>query len=209
MLEIITVFSARLLESLTPDQITELVDRDMDAMEQAAQRLLRLVGGRLMATPGADDCTNFVSQALYWGYLPEVGGSSQTDLNQWWYNLNNQTWSNTWTVAPDLRTFLLNRYANDIFTVYGTSLSPTIGVYPPNPTVNVGDPLFYDWDYTSAPNQFTHATIIVAYGTDPTSGWVGALVDSHSTNRYHAIWTLAPYNSQYLTTEIDGVHITY
>ena len=39
-----------ILESLTPDQITELVDRDMDAMEQAAQRLLRLVGGRLMAT---------------------------------------------------------------------------------------------------------------------------------------------------------------
>ena len=39
-----------LLESLTADLITELVDQDMDAMELAAQRLLRLVGGRLMAT---------------------------------------------------------------------------------------------------------------------------------------------------------------
>jgi hypothetical protein len=39
-----------LMESLTPDQITALVDRDMDAMEQAAQRLLRLIGGRVMGT---------------------------------------------------------------------------------------------------------------------------------------------------------------
>ena len=39
-----------LLEALTPDQITDLVDQDMDAMERAAQLLLRLIGGRLMAT---------------------------------------------------------------------------------------------------------------------------------------------------------------
>ena len=39
-----------LFESLTADLITELVDQDMDAMEQAVQRLLRLVGGAVMAT---------------------------------------------------------------------------------------------------------------------------------------------------------------
>lgn len=43
--------------------------------------------------------------------------------------------------------------------------------------------------------------------TDPVKGWVGTLVDEHSTNRYHAIWNLIPYNSKWAYTVTAEWHM--
>lgn len=68
-----------------------------------------------------------------------------------------------------------------------------------------GDIVFYNWDYTGdkyGSGFFgNHVAIVVAAsGTDPKSGWTGPLVDEHTTNRKHAIWSLIPYNAQFATT---------
>lgn len=41
----------------------------------------------------------------------------------------------------------------------------------------------------------SHDAIQVGWGTDPSTGWVGNLVDAHATDHYHAIWHLRPYNA--------------
>lgn len=47
-----------------------------------------------------------------------------------------------------------------------------------------------------------HVAIQTGYGVDPTYGWTGNYVDAHTTNHYHAFWSLYPYNSQWRTTTI-------
>lgn len=66
-----------------------------------------------------------------------------------------------------------------------------------------GDVIFYNW-YQAG---FEHMTVLVGSGKDPNSPDSGALVDAHTTNHYHAVWTLQPYNADWSTTSYTVFHI--
>lgn len=153
-----------------------------------------------------DDCTNFVSQAVHAGGFSEVGvGGSTTDDNNWfiqgcWYCSYGYNWSHSWSVAPDYYNFLQWHYPGGYN--WGTMPGNSAGF---NSGLDVGDVLFYDWDNDGG---IDHASIQVSYGTDPNSGWYGDLIDEHTTNRYHAFWSLDPYNSRAGTTTITLEHVS-
>jgi hypothetical protein len=187
-----------------------------------------------------EDCTNFVSQALYAGgqsMIAPTGGPYGTvvvdDDYQWWWAVVSRGDGRTasWSVADDLWKFEnLDVSPNVLRDAYGqywdwgqvNGAPDTAGAFLPNtelhsqnvpPTdlnntllpLSKGDIFFYNWDYTGDKygNGFfgNHDSILVSKsGTDPKSDWIGPLIDEHTTNRYHAIWNLIPYNSQAATT---------
>ena len=160
-----------------------------------------------------DDCTDFVSQSLAAGGLPQEtdnGTNVKSDPYEWWFSGFGSTASYTWawSAANNLRNFLLyyspypNYFGSDYGTYSGDSTYPVNDVY-------TGDPLFYDW---TSSGTYDHAAIQVAYGNDTNLAYdnqylQGDLIDEHTNNRYHAFWTLIQYNSQFLTTTIDAVRI--
>lgn len=147
----------------------------------------------------SDDCTNFVSQALALGgnYTMTAVTGSQADNHNWYMDAGNSRWTLSWTVAADQESFQALHNPGGYY--YGSYS----GTYGGNDDLYPGDELFYEWTSSSV----DHMSIQVAYGTDPNSGWVGNLVDQHTTNRYHAYWTLQPYNAQASTTTIYEYHL--
>lgn len=152
------------------------------------------------------DCTNFVSQALHNGGIPFVGLNNNIP-QAWWYNTQNtsstsdDTWSYTWSVAKNNYSYIILDSSPHLGYVASTYKAPS-NPYPSG--VSPGDIFYYDW---SSDGVIEHAGIYTANGTDPNSGSSGALQDQHTTNRYHAIWTLYPYNQNFYTTTIYAVHI--
>ncbi|AVX20014.1 Putative amidase domain-containing protein [Carboxydocella sporoproducens DSM 16521] len=144
-----------------------------------------------------NDCTNFVSQAIHdptgAGKPFDESGSSQYFMwyiyKRWW----GWDYTTTWSVASHFYNYLRENPAGSWINSWN----------PPQPTtpsdMKEGDILFYDWNNDGSKD---HAAIVVGYGTDPTSGYVGNLQDQHTTDRYHAIWHLRPYNSKWTTTVI-------
>lgn len=84
--------------------------------------------------------------------------------------------------------------------------APSTGAYN---SLIYGDLAWYDWgDNNGNPQGYSHVAIEVNYGgTDPDSGWYGDLVDEHTNDRYHAYWSLAPYNSRYQYETIQQMNI--
>lgn len=154
---------------------------------------------------GGTDCTNFVSQALHAGGFSMVNvGQNSSDDHNWWVQWNwfwGWQWSNSWSLVPDNDSFLMLHYPGGWY--YG-QMSGTTNTGTPN-GLSRGDVLYYDWTNDGDMDHSTIQTVLM--GTDPTSGWYGDLVDAHTTNRYHAIWTLEPYNAQAATTVITLVHV--
>lgn len=156
------------------------------------------------------DCANFVSQALKAGGWPYANPTLPlNDYFAWYYDTDGTNWTtwddsntNTWSVAKMLYSFIVldssPARGEYVATHSGTSSTP----YPAN--VGKGDLFFYDWDGDAVIN---HTAIYAADGTDPNSGNIGALVDQHTNDRKHAIWSLAPYNSDRNTTNIYAVHL--
>jgi hypothetical protein len=152
------------------------------------------------------DCTNFVSQAMHTGGYSYVGnwGSTTNDRNwyvdyvwwaPWWPWQN----SNSWSVASDLKQFLYLDLPGgfDWGTWQGNQYSGLSGV-------NQGDLLFFDWGQGLG---ISHVTMDVGFGQDPNSGMWGDYIDEHTSDRYHAFWTLQPYNAAASSTTIYKVHI--
>ncbi|PIU26996.1 MAG: hypothetical protein COW32_00945 [Candidatus Aquicultor secundus] len=151
----------------------------------------------------SSDCTNFVSQAMHTqsgsmggGYPFRWSGSLP-----WYCYKSSSGWQYTtaWVRANTLRSFLINDYPGGY----------DWGVYSPQQSnsniATYGDAIFYDWQ---SDGWWDHASMEVAYSsTDPNSGYHGDLVDQHTTDRYHAIWNLWPYNDNRWTTKIDIMHI--
>lgn len=158
------------------------------------------------------DCANFVSQSLYYGGLQMVGNpyttpgsGAQNRPAEWWFhtwaasgvpvNTGNSAWTFTWSVAENLRQYVSTHGWHLAYTAYGAGMPNLIpGV---SGTAMV---VFYNWTGGTTAN---HASFQVVYNaTDPTSAWVGTLINQHVTDRYHAIWHLGPYNTQYSTTRV-------
>jgi Putative amidase domain len=158
-----------------------------------------------------DDCTNFVSQSLHQGGFSYIGfEQNPTDDHNWWVNRNpwqilhpprGWDWAHSWSVAPENYNFLMWTYPGG--WNWGTT-SGTTNSAPPNGLYR-GDVLYYDWGDGHGRSHAAIQTYI--QGTDPTTGWFGDLVDAHTTNHYHAIWTLEPYNAKASTTTITLVHV--
>jgi hypothetical protein len=176
--------------------------------------------------PLPEDCTNFVSQALQAGGHsftfalsdPQSPQPQVLDLSKsWWAWRDNGRYGSgrtkSWSVTNDLYSFV---HLSDPYWPYeGVQDMGTQGMTPlvfmplddhdPNTSweyraAPVGTIIFYKWQYQGDAYVPDHASIIVDYGTDPEKGWSGALIDQHTNNRYHAIWNLIPYNSQWATT---------
>lgn len=156
----------------------------------------------------SDDCTDFVSQALRAGGDAYVGQqyANTNDDTKWyvaeqvfaggsirWY------WSNSWSVSGDLYHFLLNTGRGRLVSIFYPPLTETSGSDGGLP----GDVVFYDWGQGLG---ISHASIQVAYGTDPIYHGTGSLVDQHTSPRYHEIWSLDPTNAYVQTTYAYVVH---
>lgn len=150
-----------------------------------------------------DDCTNFVSQVMFKGAVPlsgsPTGSGAHNVPSQWW--AVNGSWTFSWSVANSLKTFLTTYRGYHLFYQH-------FGANAPNKTSGSGYalPVFYNWgDSSASPAPIAqHASFLVTNnGTDAISPrWVGSLVDQHTSNRYHAIWHLGPYNQHYKTTSL-------
>lgn len=156
------------------------------------------------------DCTNFVSQAVNYGGYPfrQFASNGDSDL-AWWIEdsgRNSFTWSDSWAVSAGYYNFLV---ADDPggYT-QGTAPGSSNNDFTPDSVVT-GDVLFYDWGQGEG---ISHAAIQVGIGTDPNmypnQVWYGNYVDEHTNNRYHAFWSLLPYNSEWATTTIYFMHIS-
>lgn len=144
-----------------------------------------------------DDCTNFVSQALYNGGDTMVGYPGLSD-SSWWMDSNNGQWTHSWTLSSDLYSFL-NSGRGALRAIWYPPLN-----YAGDDLGSTGDVLVFDWGRGQG---ISHADIQVAYGTDPNyPSFSGSLVDQHSYPRYHEIWTLYPTNAWWRTTTAYVIH---
>lgn len=155
------------------------------------------------------DCTNFVSQAAHLGGgYPFRGAYTNGSSDKvWWSSGSGPTsstfsWSNSWAAADGYYRFLLADQPGG--HPGGTAPGSSTDYWTPDSEAT-GDVLFYDWGQGEG---VSHAAMQVGYGTDPSSpAWKGNYVDYHTTNRYHAFWSLKPYNANWATTTIYFVHI--
>ncbi|MBT8225500.1 MAG: hypothetical protein HKP61_12635 [Dactylosporangium sp.] len=146
------------------------------------------------------------SQMEWWSYRDPAGG------------MYNSGRTRSWSLIDDLYAFL---NVNSPYTIgwlvhYPGSLADVPQVDMPfDPWSEVWEAervdapissvIVYQWEITPeqiAEGSFSpdHTAIAVARGTDPGSGWSDLLVDAHTTNRYHAIWHLIPYNAMFAST---------
>jgi hypothetical protein len=157
------------------------------------------------------DCTNFVSQAVHAGGFPfRNANKDSTSVTNWWINSGQShaqfSWSQTWSVAVSYHNFLVADYpgGNPKGTAPGTSTD-----YWTPPAMVDGDVLFYDWGQGDG---ISHSAIQVGYGTDPNLSnqvWAGNYIDEHTNNRYHAFWSLKPYNAFYATTATTTIYFLH
>lgn len=157
----------------------------------------------------SSDCTNFVSQAAsHGGYPFRNTGGSGTD--SWWFlpaSVTGSVWqySTSWVNVQAYYNFLLNDYPGGI--PEGTDVGSATHYYTPDAEVT-GDVIVYDWGRGLG---MSHANMQVGIGDDPnlepSQVWYGNYIDQHTTDRYHAFWSLKPYNSDWATTTIYFMHI--
>lgn len=169
----------------------------------------------------ANDCTNYVSQALIAGGIQQrTGGmtADPTDPTLWYVkdttlphqHLKSFIWSNTWAVAPALKDFLLNTTSDGkplgtlVRTV--TSVSDKQQLILEN-EMQPGDVIFYDWTNDGV---IDHAAMYV--GKDATDTPLGtsslsSVEDSHSNSRYHKFWSMKEGNPTWANAKIYLVHI--
>jgi hypothetical protein len=145
------------------------------------------------------DCTNFVSQALFAGGIT-MRLSPPNSGNAAWYMVKSK--QRHWSYAVPW----VNAQANSIFALQHlpgvTQVASYYGVAPGQMVADnatQGDIVLYDFNNDGV---YDHEAIVVA--NDGTS-W--DLVDAHTNNRYHAYWTLAPYNGSWSTTRLVVLHI--
>ncbi|WP_345439470.1 amidase domain-containing protein [Actinoallomurus vinaceus] len=147
------------------------------------------------------DCNNFVSQALWAGGLKQTAHVS--DDYHWWYS-SADSWALSWVNIDHQAAYLQN-------TIPGATWRYTWGpekrtnTYTPDDIVT-GDVIYYSWDGANGGGR-EHASMQVGIGTDSTSGWYGNVVDAHTSGRYHAFWSLAPYNSGAADTTFQLWHV--
>jgi putative amidase-like protein len=141
------------------------------------------------------DCANFVSQALFAGGIAQRPAGTYSGTAAWYMTQTRKSWSysTTWINAQSNSVFLLQHLPG--VTTVANVMAPSPTETPPSNAIQ-GDVVFYDWNNDGT---FDHESIITTAD--------GQYVDAHTNNRFHAFWTLAPYNSDWMTTHIVVLHI--
>lgn len=140
------------------------------------------------------DCANFVSQALKaGGILPRTSGSGDAAWFMTKSGKHSWSWSVSWVNAQDNSVFLTQFLPGT--SVVGTSVGLKPGQIVPSGAAQ-GDVVLYDWNNDGV---YDHESIVTSAD--------GQYVDAHTNNRLHAYWTLAQFNSNWMTTRITVVHI--
>lgn len=147
-----------------------------------------------------NDCTNFVSQALFAGGYDMQGFDGDTTKYTNWYiykeNFLNWKHSMSWGSASNLLNFLWKDAPGGSPLAYKAPNQGTIGFKQSGG--QQGDVIFYDWGMGEG---ISHVAIQVAFGFDDQApGWEGSLVDYHSTDREKAFWSLRPHNGNRAAT---------
>lgn len=149
----------------------------------------------------AEDCANFVSQAVFAGGYP-----MHTSGNNPWYGNYGylHEYSQSWRLVQYNRGFFLTDipggWVNYVY--YGIKWA-----YPT--TVYLGDIIYYAWqnDRTFATNS--HEAIVTALNSRATStADTGVLVNAHTTDHYREFWTLYPWNADWWRTYYEILHIS-
>lgn len=145
------------------------------------------------------DCTNFVSQAMYEGGGIPFDKDGIFSRDRWYCYWDGGGWRYVppWTVAHDLLKWILNDN-------HGSDRGSWGYPQPNTTTIARGDIISYDF-YDDG--KMNHSSIVVAWGTDtvPVSDWTGDLIDAHTSDHYHAIWHLRPYNKRARDTRVYAV----
>jgi len=147
-----------------------------------------------------NDCANFLSQTLKSAGAPFLGaptGSGSHNIpSQWWSNTS--SWTNTWSVSENLRASIQGRGWHLFYSKYGAGA--------PNLIPGIGSArglfVFYNWTGGSTASHSSYQVVANGIDQSPSPDWSGTLINQHTTDRWHAIWHLGPYNSQYATTRI-------
>ena len=149
----------------------------------------------------ADDCANFVSQAVFAGGYP----MNYSTHNPWYGNYGyTKQYSSSWGLVAYQNGFFLNDSPGGYIEYEYT------GVKTASPVISVGDIVYYDWYGSSsfAPPDGHVAIITVKSGRATSTSDVGALVDAHNADRYHEYWTLWYFNSNWWRTFYEIVHLS-
>jgi hypothetical protein len=113
----------------------------------------------------SDDCTNFISQCLFAGQCPMVGGTDRA--NGWWYKVNStetlEQWSYSWTTAQALYVHLTTTWGAKVLS------SPR--------ELKIGDIIFYDW---TGSGNVHHSAFVSDF-----DGKGDPLVNAHTDPSYH------------------------
>jgi cell wall-associated NlpC family hydrolase len=115
---------------------------------------------------GGTDCTNFVSQAWFWG-----GG---VNMNTWWFlrqSGGGREWSHAWAVA---RTFARYAVMDRKIAVWRYA-----DVTQPFNAADRGDVILYDWGKGEG---WSHVAIEVGWNAN------GDYINQHTADRYHSPW---------------------
>jgi cell wall-associated NlpC family hydrolase len=152
---------------------------------------------------GVTDCTNYVSQALRaGGYDWQGWGLDRSNYNNWYsISADKGRTSFAWSVAADLLQMLY-------YDVPGGYARGWTSDHANNSVVNAlpGDVIFYDWGLGEG---VSHVGIVIkTNATDPVSGFVGTLVNTHSTDHKKAFYGLQPYDADMTRFEkLTVVHV--
>lgn len=137
------------------------------------------------------DCANFTSQCIAAGGMPQV--VTKAFANNGWYYKSENDRSGAWTLATQLHHWMRDNRGHCVTASKSA--------------VFAGSPVFYSKakyssDATRASKQenisFSHAVLCVGTNSAGTP-----VINSHNTNRWHAIW-----NYYTGATEIDTVQLT-
>lgn len=134
-----------------------------------------------------NDCTNFASQILAAGGVPQIYGDGYVQHDQNWFNVSLGN-SYSWSAANNMKD-----HFNLTPSRYATRSS--VG------SLFAGDIIFMKFSGDSVPN---HTRIVVGTGyssSDGTSypaGTLGTLIDQHSNDKKHVLWNDgAPFGTAY------------
>lgn len=135
------------------------------------------------------DCTNFVSQALKAGGLPQERHAWYESKPEWFY-ANSSTYSKSWTVVSYFKNYMVNQRSRAV--IWGTTMNARYNAS------YTGDVFMYDW---GTGDGYSHLSFHPGYGTFPSyydshysknyssvTGGYGDFLDQHSRDRYHAPW---------------------
>jgi hypothetical protein len=132
---------------------------------------------------GDNDCTNFVSQAWFFG-----GGLHMTKNWRIWHsfhpNFSVHDWRRKWTASWAAVRNFVDYMANSRQIVRLSSVDPTAMHIP---DVGLGDAVEYDWGEGAG---WSHLAIVVRTGGTN----VDDLVDQHDTDRRRSSWRLGWWN---------------